>query len=53
MRPGIGLSRSFRAPGGDSVVLGPEKVAWCLGASGKENALWGDQEWKFSGIWRV
>lgn len=44
--PGVGFSGNFRAPGGeapggDTVVLGPEWVAWCLGASGKENVLWG------------
>lgn len=37
---GVRFSKNFRAPGGDSVV-GPERVAWCLGASGKESALWG------------
>lgn len=38
--PGVGFSGNFRAPGGDTVVLGPEWVAWCLGASRKENVLW-------------
>lgn len=39
--PGVWFPRNFRVPGGDSVVLGPERVPWCLGASGKESALWG------------
>lgn len=39
--PRVVFSRNFRAPGGDSVLLGPEQVALCLGTSRKENTLWG------------
>lgn len=28
------------------MVLGPEWVAWCLGASGKGKHTLGDQEWR-------
>lgn len=46
--PGGGFSRNFRALGGDTVVLRPERIAWRLGDSGQENTLGGGlQEWEF------